>query len=203
MRAFGSLFAAVLLLAGCTAAPAAPPSTPSPTPAAESPDSPRVGTRSAELTAVPAPVPPVFVDIPDAGARVGVIPVGVQPDGFMELPADPGVGGWYRYGPDPTTGSGSTVISAHVDSLEYGLGPFVALKSLPAGTRVIVGTADGASHEYSIVSVQSLPKTQLPVDDLFSRSGPERLVLITCGGQFDYDTLTYSDNIVAIAEPVA
>lgn len=203
MRRIGCWAAAVLLLAGCTAAPSAPSSAPTPTATTNSSDSPRVGTRSAELTTVPAPVPPVSVDIPDAGARVSVIPVGVQPDGLMELPADPGIGGWYRYGPAPTTDLGSTVIAAHVDSLEYGLGPFAALKSLPQGTRVIVGTADGASHEYVITSVASLPKTQLPVAELFDRSGPERLVLITCGGQFNYETLSYSDNIVAIAEPVS
>jgi hypothetical protein len=45
-------------------------------------------------------------------------------------------------------------------------------------------------------------KEQLPLADVFDRSGAPRLVLITCGGQFDYTASSYSDNIVVVATPV-
>lgn len=51
--------------------------------------------------------------------------------------------------------------------------------------------------------VEILPKSALPVEDLFSRAGTDRLVLITCGGEFDRTTGRYADNVVAIATPVA
>jgi len=140
--------------------------------------------------------------VPSAGIDVTVQPVGIEADGLMQLPANVAIAGWYRYGSDPESETGTTVIAAHVDSLEYGLGPFSQLKGLPAGTEVVVTTADGATHKYLIESVQNVLKEQLPLDQVFDREGAPRLVMITCGGQFNYDTLHYSDNVVATAIPV-
>ncbi len=188
-----------LLLVGCTAAP--PETQPSPAVTAAPRES-VVEARSAELVPV-EPIPqPTSVEIPAAGIAMSVQPVGIQPDGLMELPVEVAVAGWYRFGPAPASETGTTVFASHVDSLEYGIGPFAQLKTLPAGTEVVVTDAAGELHRYAIVSIVSVQKQQLPVGDLFDRSGPRRLVLITCGGQFDTETLTYSDNIVAIAEPL-
>lgn len=198
-RAIAVSSLALLLLSGCTAAPEVAP-TPSPA-AVATPDSGSVGTRSAELPPVREAVPPVRVQVPSAGIEVSVQPVGVAPDGLMELPENVAVAGWYRYGGDPDSDAGTTVIAAHVDSLEYGLGPFSQLKGLAAGTQVLVTTADGATYSYVIESVQNVLKEQLPLDQVFDREGPPRLVMITCGGQFNYDTLNYSDNVVAVAVP--
>jgi hypothetical protein len=151
---------------------------------------------------VRAAVPPTRVLIPSRGIEVAVQPVGVRPDGLMDLPPDVGVAGWYRYGPDPGSDAGTTVISAHVDSLEYGLGPFSQLKNLGAGELVTVTSADGTSRDYAVESVQSIVKAQLPLDQVFDRTGSPRLVLITCGGQFDYNARHYSNNVVVIATPL-
>ena len=64
-----------------------------------------------------------------------VVPVGVEPGGFMELPPDPAIAGWYRFGPDPWSPDGNTVISAHIDAPEYPIGPFAALRDLAVGLR--------------------------------------------------------------------
>ena len=45
-------------------------------------------------------------------------------------------------------------------------------------------------------------KADLPLDEVFQRSGPPRLVLITCGGPFDRTTGSYQENIVVTAVPV-
>jgi hypothetical protein len=50
------------------------------------------------------------------------------------------------------------------------------------------------------VDVRSLPKAELPLADVFSREGHERLLLITCGGDFDRQQ-GYADNIVVTAVP--
>ena len=52
-----------------------------------------------------------------------------------------------------------------------------------------------------VPSVQNVEKKQLPLDQVFDRDGAPRLVLITCGGQFDENVLNYSDNIIVIANP--
>lgn len=192
--------AAALLLAACTATASAPEATPEPTPSA--PREGAVDAHSAELVPVVPIAEPTLIEIPSAGISMVVRAVGVQADGLMELPEETAVAGWYRFGPAPGSESGTTVLASHVDSLEYGIGPFAALRNLVAGTEITVTDSSGTLHRYGVTSVSSVQKQQLPVADLFDRVGPRRLVLITCGGQFDYSTLSYSDNIVVIAEPL-
>ncbi|MFM9877491.1 MAG: class F sortase [Rhodoglobus sp.] len=194
--------ATVLLLVGCTATPVVQP-IPERTKAEVSTSVPEI-PRSSALLSTPRPaMPPVAVDIPAAGIAVPVSPMGIRDDGLMDIPENVAIAGWYSYGSDPFSETGTTVIAAHVDSLEYGLGPFAKLKSLDAGSEIIVAVADGSSMTYRVESITNYPKAALPVADLFDRAGDRRLALITCGGQFDYSTRTYSDNVVVIARPVA
>ena len=79
---------------------------------------PLIGTQSAALGDVRQPAPPTRVVIPTLGVDVSVQPVGIQPDGLMELPPNVAIAGWYKYGSDPGSETGTTVISAHVDSLD-------------------------------------------------------------------------------------
>ena len=94
------------------------------------------------------------------------------------------------------------MISAHVDAPSYPIGPFSRLRDLAAGEVVEVTDAAGSVHRYSVESVTYYPKADLPVDDLFARSGTRALVLITCGGAFDPTSGRYADNVVAIATPI-
>ncbi|WP_210481143.1 class F sortase [Naasia sp. SYSU D00948] len=202
-----ALVGLVLLLSGCaapTVAPAPVPPVSSPGPVAPAPATTRndIPIRTTEPRAMEAPVPPVRVRVPGVEVDVEVIPVGVRADSFMELPDYVGTAGWYRYGSGPTSDEGTTVIAAHVDSLEWGLGPFARLRDLPFGAEVLVTTQDGVEHRYLVESVVNLRKEELPVGEIFARTGPERLVLITCGGRFDREALRYSDNVLVTAVPV-
>jgi LPXTG-site transpeptidase (sortase) family protein len=147
-------------------------------------------------------MPPVRVVAASIDVDVPVVPVGVEAGGFMELPADPAIGGWYRFGADPAAPDGNVVISAHVDSPEYPIGPFSRLRDLPVGDVVEVTDAAGEVRRYAVQSVTYYPKADLPVGELFARSGTRSLVLITCGGDFDSRTGRYADNVVAIATPI-
>ncbi|MDY0909374.1 class F sortase [Microbacterium sp. CFBP9034] len=192
--------AVVLCLAGCGSPPRAAPSTPAPT--AERP-TPAVEVPVAAATPTPVrpSVPPVRVAVASIDVDVPVIPVGVESGGFMELPTDPAVAGWYRFGADPASSDGNIVISAHVDSPEYPIGPFSRLRDLPVGEVIDVTDAAGTTHDYVVESVTYYPKAGLPVAELFAREGTRALVLITCGGAFDSTTGRYADNVVAIATP--
>ena len=44
-------------------------------------------------------------------------------------------------------------------------------------------------------------KKNVPLGALFSRAGPERLTLITCGGSFNRSKRSQVDNIVVTAVP--
>lgn len=206
------LLVAVLLLAltGCSLAPDAPAAgaSSSPTPVAPAPtpaptaviDVPRT---SSAVSPVVEPIAPVRVQVPAASIDMPIAPVGIQDGGFMELPPQPSIAGWYRFGAYPAAGAGNTVLAAHVDSRIYGIGPLSNLRNLGAGTEVQVESADGRMSRYAVESVTYYPRSELPAEQLFVRDGAPALVLITCGGSFDAATRSYSDNVVAIARPIA
>ena len=78
----------------------------------------------------------------------------------------------------------------------------VDLSRAPIGARVTVGGPGGASQAYRVVARRSYPKATLPVRDLFRQDVPARLLLVTCGGQFDRSTGHYERNVVVFAVPV-
>lgn len=158
---------------------------------------PTVAASPATPPPVPPSVAPSLVAIPSIDAQLTVVPTGVTPDGAMEIPDDPRIAGWYRFGPDPTTGSGATVLSAHIDSRER-VGPLARLGELSPGDEVVV-TAGDEEVRYVIERVDSYPKTVIDLDAVFDRTGSPRLHLVTCGGEWDPATRSYEDNVIAVA----
>ncbi|THG31004.1 class F sortase [Naasia lichenicola] len=174
-------------------------------PMAEEPELPDVPLYSAALADLPATssLPPTRIVIADVGIDMAVEPVGVLDDGAMQIPANVAVAGWYRFGSDLASAAGTTVLAAHVDSLEYGLGPFARLTELAAGARITVFDASGAPHDFLLTAARETAKADLPVAEVFDRQGPPRLMLITCGGAFDRQSLTYADNVILTAVPAS
>lgn len=191
-------------LAACTTpeteggAPIPPSASATPAPASTPSVSVPVVRATPAPPAAPAPSPETLV-LPALGVDMPVEPVGVQDDGAMQIPKDPAVAGWYRFGPAPADAEGATVIAAHVDSRVYGLGPLAKLRDAKPGQEVSVTDEAGARTRYIVESVTYIPRAKLPVDELFTREGPRSLVVITCGGSFDERTRSYSDNVVLIA----
>jgi len=186
---------------------AAAPSDPTPTDArsndVDSPDTTARRTENARSprgqARGPAAARPLRVTVGGIDYQAPVRPVGVAADGQMELPPDPRVLGWYRFGPAPTE-RGSTVLAGHLDSTEYGLGPLVRLREVEPGDVVEVVAADGTRSTYSVVRIARYDRQALPAR-LFARTGPERLRLITCGGGYDADAGGYQRNLVVTAAP--
>jgi len=144
-------------------------------------------------------VPPSRVVVPSLDIDVPVTPEGIDDDGALALPDDPEVASWYRFGPSPSSPSGTTVVAAHVDSARYGIGPFSRLASASAGTIVTVADADGSQVDYVIERVELAPKTGIDWSQVFDRAGPARLALVTCGGEFDASTGHYVSNVIVTA----
>ena len=201
------------LLASCTS-PAGPPEpaegTPTTTPAPTSAPSPTrtvpdVPVTSADLSSVPVPVvvPPVDLTIASLGIRLPVDPVGVEDDGQMEIPPLAERAGWYRFGAAPGDPDGTSVIAAHVDSVaSAGVGPFARLAEVGIGDEVAVERADGQVVRYAVTDVTRVAKPEVAWSDVFDRGGPARLVLVTCGGTFQQQARSYTDNVIVTAEPV-
>lgn len=174
---------------------------PSP-PASPPPVTPGVTTRSARLadvTTAPAPAPQ-RLRIPAIGVDAPVGPVGVEPDGQMTVPTDVAEIGWYRHGPVPGA-TGSAVLAGHVDSRTQGRGAFFSLDRLAPGDEVEVTDAAGDTTTWVVTGRQTIDKDVLPLEEVFRRDGPARLVLVTCGGDFDGSARSYRSNVVVTAEP--
>jgi sortase (surface protein transpeptidase) len=129
-----------------------------------------------------------------------VLGVGVASDGQMALPPDPANVGWYSYGPRPGDSAGATVLAAHIDAARYGIGPLARLGEVRQGD-VITVVSRGTSRRYLVSSTRHLEKTSLDLASLFARTGPPRLHLITCGGNFDPVKRHYAQNVVVLAFP--
>ena len=164
---------------------------------------PAVPRRSAALedNRLVAPPAPNRIEIPELGIDVTVRPVGLDDQGRMGLFDDPSIAAWYQWGPAPASPAGSTVIAAHVDSLEYDLLPFARLGDAAAGTTVVVTDAAGTRHPYAVQSVQLVEKADVDWNAAFDRAGPPRLTLVTCGGEFDDEHRHYLSTLVLTATP--
>lgn len=180
--------------------PPAPPAAPVPSPPVASPPVPQP---AAPVLPPPPPVGPgsLQVRLPSLDVTAQVVAVGVDADGGMEIPEDVATVGWYRFGPAPGSAEGSTVLTGHVDDRDQGPGAFFDLKSVEPGDTVEVNQPDGAVLTYDVVAREAFPKSVVPLDRVFDRDGPPRLVLVTCGGPFDQQTRNYLENIVVTAVP--
>jgi len=74
------------------------------------------------------------------------------------------------------------------------------LKAQVGGDIVVVTAVDGRTFRYRVTATREMRKADLPTD-IWSQTGPARLVLVTCGGPFDQATSHYRDNIVVTAVP--
>lgn len=121
--------------------------------------------------------------------------------GDLAIPANINQAGWWDGGSKLGDPYGAIVVAAHVDSFSQGIGRFAELLSMHPGDVIRLDSAD-LGQSYRVVSAKLVPKASISsTSALFSASGQPRLVLITCGGQFDPSLGGYQSNVIVIAEP--
>lgn len=193
-------------MAGCSAGDGAP--TVAAHAAATS--SPSASARST-ATAAPAqlarrvgsvvPEPPTRIRLPD-GHRVAIRAVGTTRNGFLDVPDDIRVAGWWSGGSRLGDPFGSTLVAAHVDSRTQGLGPFASLLGVRRGDRLRLWSA-GLHQTFRVVSLQLRAQGTIgPGSWLHSPAGPRRLTLVTCAGPYDAARGGYQNLAVITATPV-
>jgi hypothetical protein len=160
----------------------------------------RPATVDAANRALRRSVPPTRLSVASVGISLPVLPVGVDQAGQMALPGSAFTAGWYRFGRGPLDHEGATVVAGHVDTAEEGVGPLARLASVRAGALVSL-TADGRTVTYRVVRVERVAKSVLDLPRLFARTGPPRLHLVTCGGDYLPGQGGYQDNVVVSARP--
>jgi LPXTG-site transpeptidase (sortase) family protein len=152
--------------------------------------------RVAATTPRRARAPRVIV-VPALGVRAQVLGIRTE-DGALTPPPDPQEVGWWSGGSRPGAETGAAVITGH--TVHTGGGAFDDLETLGRGDRVVVGSADD-EVAYRVESVEVLSRDELARRSarLFSRSGPGRLVLVTCE---DWNGAYYLSNVVVTARPL-
>ncbi len=179
-------------------------------------------TRSGEIPSVGAPVAapqmpvytadldylaeqrapePVRLTVADLGIDMDVTDVGLLRDGTLEIPETAAVAGWYRAMAAPGADDGIALIAAHVDS-PTGLGPFAALQDVSEGAEVDVELEDGATARYRVSAIEQTSKDTVDFERILDGSLGHHLVLVTCGGEFNWSTRHYDDNVIVWAERV-
>jgi LPXTG-site transpeptidase (sortase) family protein len=134
-------------------------------------------------------------------AGAAVLPAATV-DGLLRVPENVRHVGWWDGSAHAGEAFGSTVIAGHVDSDTYGIGFFARLLRIKVGDTV---TLRGKSHRlrYRVASIKEVPKRALAAQSqAFQQTGPHRLVLITCTGNFHRDRGGYDSNLVVVAKPM-
>jgi hypothetical protein len=148
-------------------------------------------------TAAEAPVAqPASVEVDKIGARSSLIPLGIQPNGEIDVPnvKTPQQAGWYSLGPVPGA-VGPAVILGHIDGAGKP-GIFYRLREIQVGDTARVITTDGRSLTFRTYDVVRVAKTAFPTDRVYGNTAEPELRLITCGGAFVGGDLGYQDNII-------
>lgn len=166
----------------------------------------RTARQPATTPATPDPLRaaamPRSLSIPRLGLRMPVVARGVDDTGAMDLPASAFTVAWYRFGSRPLDPAGATVLAGHVDTSAEGAGPLAGLAALRAGDLVEV-RAGRHLVTYRTTSVTRISKALIDLPAVFSRRGPPRLHLVTCGGPYLPDRGGYQDNVVVSAQRVS
>lgn len=161
-----------------------------------------IRVRPADPPTATKAVQPTRLGLDAIGLDVPVVAVGVAADGQMELPPNPAVIGWYRFGPSTTDQRGSVVLGGHLDSKQYGVGPLARLRKARPGDTVTIRLSDNSTSTYRVRTVEDIAKSKLALDRVFDRDGAPLLRIITCGGPYDRNGGGYRDNLVVTAAPV-
>jgi LPXTG-site transpeptidase (sortase) family protein len=122
-------------------------------------------------------------------------------DGVLKVPENVQHVGWWDGSAWAGEPFGSTVIAGHIDSATAGTGFFARLLKIKVGDTVTV-RADSHRLKYRVTSVRKVAKKALATDgQAFKQTGPHRLVLVTCTGNYHRDRGGYDSNLVVVAKP--
>ncbi len=152
-------------------------------------------------TPAPAPMPAgpaSTVALPWGSA--GIVDATVQ-DGTLEPPDDPRTVGIWTGGAALGDTAGTVLLTSHVN-YHHVSGIFEPLSTLAIGQHVTTADAHGVTTRWTVSSAYAVSKSgSLPAGIFAGKTGPRRLVLVTCGGAYDAAAHNYLSNVIVELEP--
>ncbi len=172
-----------------------PPTTPSTTSVAPTPNPAAAAVRPAQGDQLPN-----TIKLPRGGTAY-LVHVQVADDGSLPIPSGVDQAVWWGTGLNAT--AGATVFAGHVN-WAGATGPFAELWQDKIGAVVTIRDNAGKQWLFRVTRLMTLNKKTLPeqAPALFSADGPHRIVLATCGGEWIGGALGYADNRVIVAVPI-
>lgn len=135
---------------------------------------------------------PVSIVIPAADVDAEVERTKIV-DGQMLDPSGPWIVAWYE-GTALAGERGNSVLSGHVDYWDVGPAVFHSVARLGQGAEITLYGAEGGSYTYGVEYIERIEVASLTQEQLNRIVGPTdygAVTLITCGGEFNYDTGEY------------
>jgi hypothetical protein len=163
-----------------------------------------VGIVPVKAGATVAYLSPYRIEIPRLDAVAPIVDVSTLPGGELDVPLNPKVVGWWKYGAKPGAAKGTAILDGHINFAGVD-GVLARIGTLdPGDTVYIYGITAGKNTRlpFKITGVRTYSKQALPYKEIFDQKSVGRLAIVTCGGPFDASTGNYRDNIVAFAVPV-
>jgi hypothetical protein len=141
---------------------------------------------------------PTHISAPSVGIDASITPVGRDTDGSIEMPPlFDWTTGWYKYSPTPGQ-VGPSVIVGHVDTYK-GISVFWKLRDLQRGDIIDVTRADGSTVKFKVQALKQFDQNSFPTQEVYGNIKYPGLRLITCGGSFNQQTESYTQNTVVYA----
>ena len=142
---------------------------------------------------------PARLKIPSLGVNAKVESVGIKAAGAMARPSNFDKVAWSSPGAKPGE-QGSAVFAGHVNNALLRSGVFEHLSQIKKGDYITIEDNAGKVLVYKVSSIEE-NQPDASTDALFATTGPSRLVLITCDGEWVQSARSYDKRLVVIAQP--
>lgn len=141
--------------------------------------------------------------LPSAGIRAAVVQVGLTHDGAMGSPDNPFVVGWFNRSAVPGK-PGNALLGGHRDYQDLNgnidVGVCWELDETRVGDQLIMFEhSSNRYYVYDIVDTVTIRPDSQEAIKYLSQTRESVVTLITCAGDFDEDTHSYSERIVVVA----
>jgi sortase A len=140
--------------------------------------------------------------IPALSVDAAVQRVGIGKSGNMAVPTNYTDVGWYKYGAKPGE-QGNAVFDGHLDNGFGNPGVFRNLHTLNRGDLIYVKTIQGIHVQFAVTNIERVDANTLSTDTVFDDEGKPKIKLITCEGDWDPQTKTYSERLIVTAEVIS
>jgi len=143
---------------------------------------------------------PVRLKIPIINVDSAIESVGLTPDGAMDTPKGPSDVAWFNPGKRPGE-NGSAVIDGHYGTWKNGQGSvFDNLNKLHQGDKIYVEDDNGVAISFVVRERRSYDPNADASDIFSSNDGKSHLNLITCEGNWNKDSKSYSERLVIFTD---